>query len=198
MIVIKVGGSLFDHPRLGPGLRAYLNSLESEELMLVPGGGDLADAVRKLDKVHGLGEQTSHYLALRATTVTAEFLVRILDMAEIGTRIHIPDCYAFAETDQTRPGALPASWDVTSDSIAARMAVVLEADRLILLKSIDIPRGTSWKEAAKRGWVDRHFPHVVAGMKIPVETVNFARYLEKFGPIESMNARTKAEPDEKS
>ena len=29
MIVVKVGGSLFDHPRLGPGLRAYLDSLAS-------------------------------------------------------------------------------------------------------------------------------------------------------------------------
>ena len=32
MIVVKVGGSLFDHPNLGPGLRAYLASLVTTHL----------------------------------------------------------------------------------------------------------------------------------------------------------------------
>jgi hypothetical protein len=67
---------------------------------------------------------------------------------------------------------------VTSDSIAARMAVVLGADRLILLKSIDMPSGTSWTEAAERGWVDRHFPRVIEGATLMVETVNFGGYLD--------------------
>ena len=50
MIVVKVGGSLFDHPQLGPGLRAYLDSLTPARVLLVPGGGDFADSVRKLDR----------------------------------------------------------------------------------------------------------------------------------------------------
>jgi aspartokinase-like uncharacterized kinase len=180
MIVVKVGGSLFEHPRLGPGLRAYLKSLEPNEVMLVPGGGDLADAVRKFDRVHGLGDEISHAIALRAMTVSAEFLVRLLDLPTIGSRIHIPDCCAFTEEDQSQPESLPFSWDVTSDSIAARMAVVLGAERLILLKSVDIPPGTPWTEAAERGWVDRHFPKVIAGAATTVETMNFCRFLDSF------------------
>ena len=74
MIVVKVGGSLFDHPRLGEGLRAYLNSLHPSEVLLVPGGGRLVDAVRELDRVHGLGEETSHWLAVRAMDVMGEVL----------------------------------------------------------------------------------------------------------------------------
>ena len=45
MIVVKVGGSLFDHPRLASGLRAYLHSLAPQEVLLVPGGGPFAEAV---------------------------------------------------------------------------------------------------------------------------------------------------------
>jgi 5-(aminomethyl)-3-furanmethanol phosphate kinase len=180
VIVVKVGGSLFDHPRLGPGLRAYLESLAPDEVLLIPGGGDLAETVRKLDRLHGLSEEASHWLALQTMTVTGAFLSRLVDLPAFGSRVRIPDAFAFARNDEGRPGALPHSWNVTSDSIAARMAVVFGAERLILLKSIDIPSGTAWADAAERGWVDRHFPQVIADTEIAVETVNFCRYLDSF------------------
>jgi len=69
---------------------------------------------------------------------------------------------------------------VTADSIAARIAVILGAERLILLKSIDIPPGMPWTEAAERGWVDRHFPQVVEGSAVVFESVNFALNLDSF------------------
>src|SRR5262249_17943390 len=151
VIVVKVGGSLFDHPRLGPGLRAYLDSLGPARALLVPGGGIVADAVRQLDRVHNLGEEASHWIALRAMEVTGEFLARLI--GDESPRIAIRGL-DFQD--------LPHSWAVTSDSIAARAAVVYGAERLVLLKSVDVPPGTPWEAAAERGWVDPHFPHVVA------------------------------------
>src|SRR5262249_46902670 len=136
MIVVKVGGSLYDHPRLGPGLRAFLETLPGP-VLLVPGGGPFADAVRQLDAVHRLGEEAAHWLALRSLDAAAEFLKRL--PLPFGSRLNVLDAFAFAVEDDSRPGALPHSWAVTSDSIAARAAVVYRADRLILLKSIDIP-----------------------------------------------------------
>jgi 5-(aminomethyl)-3-furanmethanol phosphate kinase len=178
VIAVKVGGSLFDHPRLGPGLRAYLESLAPSEVVLIPGGGNLAETVRKLDRLHGLGDEASHWLALQTMTVTAAFLSQLVDLPAFASRVSILDVFAFAREDEWRPGALPHSWDVTSDSIAARVAVVTGAERLILLKSIDIPLGTSWTDATERGWVDRHFPHIIATAAFPVETVNFSRHLD--------------------
>jgi len=175
VIVVKVGGSLFDHPRLGPGLREYLDSLAPAEVLLVPGGGEVAEAVRKLDRVHGLGEEVSHGLALWALGVSSEFLYHSV---ACGSRVSVLNCYEFAREDESRPGKLPHSWDVTSDSIAARAAVVLEAERLVLLKSVDIPPGTPWAAAAERGWVDHHFPQVVAGAAFVIEVVNFRRVLD--------------------
>jgi hypothetical protein len=67
---------------------------------------------------------------------------------------------------------------VTSDSIAARAAVVFGAGRLVLLKSVDVPPGTPWEYAVGRGWVDRHFPKVVAGAAFAIEVVNFRRVLD--------------------
>jgi aspartokinase-like uncharacterized kinase len=175
MIVVKVGGSLYDHPHLGPGLRAYLDALDSP-VLLVPGGGALADAVRRLDRTHRLGDEAAHWLALRALAVTAGFLEAVaLRPEDPASRLRVLDPYRFAVEDEARPDHLPHSWDVTSDSIAARAAVVHRAERLILLKSTDIPPRTPWAQAADRGWVDPHFPKVVAAHNLSVEAVNFRR-----------------------
>lgn len=168
MIVVKVGGSLYDHPGLGPGLRAYLAGLAPEPVLLVPGGGPFGDAVRALDAAHGLGEAAAHRVALRSLAAPAAFLQHL-----VGDAAAVLDADAFAAADP----ALPRSWAVTTDSIAARAAAVTGASRLVLLKSVDIPPGRPWAEAAARGWVDRHFPLVVAGASFVTEPVNFRRRL---------------------
>jgi hypothetical protein len=212
MIVVKVGGSLFTHPALGAGLRDFVESLAPNEVLLVPGGGPVADAVRELDRVHGLGEEASHWLALRALGVTAAMLEALLGptpptplpkgRGEKETSHPLPhgrgspeadsplplgrgvggvgllDCFTFAQEDESRPGALPHSWSVTTDSIAARAAVVFRAERLVLLKSVDVPPGTPWKVAAANGWVDAHFPQIAPTLTCPVEVVNFRRKLD--------------------
>lgn len=181
MIVVKVGGSLFDHPHLGPGLRAYLETLASE-VLLVPGGGAVADAVRAFDRTHALGEEAAHWLALRSLSVTRALLERLLGLTfplEGEVKTCVLDPFTFAREDETRAGSLPHTWAVTTDSIAARAAVVYGAERLVLLKSADVPPGTSWETAVANGWVDAHFPQVAATLACPVEVVNFRRWLER-------------------
>ncbi len=78
MIVVKVGGSLFDSPALGPALRTFIESLKPADVLLVPGGGPVADAVRELDRTHKLGEEDSHWLALQSLSVTKAFLERVV------------------------------------------------------------------------------------------------------------------------
>jgi aspartokinase-like uncharacterized kinase len=168
VIVVKVGGSLFDHPRLGPGLRAYLDSLAPANVLLVPGGGDVVEAVRKLDAIHALGEETCHELALCGMELTGAFLLRLIGPPH--PRIAVRGLDA----------ELPHTWEVTSDSIAARAAVVHGAKRLVLLKSVDVPAGISWEEAAKQGWVDAHFPKMVANAAFPIAVVNFRHVLDSF------------------
>lgn len=174
MIVVKVGGSLFSHQHLGAGLRAYLDSLAPLEVVLVPGGGVMAEAVRELDRVHGLGDEASHWLAIAAMDVMGEVLRMLVP------RSKVLDCLSFARADESRPGALPHSWDVTSDSIAARVSAVFSAELLVLLKSVDVPEGSSQEEWARRAWVDAHFPRVVKATPFPVEVINFRRFLDSF------------------
>jgi aspartokinase-like uncharacterized kinase len=176
VIVVKVGGSLYDWPGLGPALRAFVATLDPVPVLLVPGGGDFADAVRRLHGVHGLTEEQSHWIALESLGATGRFLRALVPGTNFtGAPESLPpdpvavlDALFFAHADT----ALPHTWEVTTDSIAARAAVVWKADRLILLKSVDVPPDTTWDEAATRAWVDGYFTRALAGFAGRVDAVN--------------------------
>ncbi|HXG11427.1 MAG TPA: hypothetical protein VNK04_16855 [Gemmataceae bacterium] len=177
-MVVKVGGSLFDLPDLGPRLRRWLDTRPTADVLLVPGGGRTADVVRYLDQCHRLGEETAHWLALRAVSLNAHFLAALLPGCRVigdvpgGDGLRVLDAYDFVRADEGRSGSLPHTWHVTSDSVAARAAVAARVPRLILLKSINIPKGISWAEAARRGLVDPFFADAVSST-LSVEAVNF-------------------------
>src|SRR5262245_48232663 len=141
MIVVKVGGSLYDLPDLGPRLRSFLTSLSEGPCLLVPGGGGTADVVRAFDRDHHLGPLAAHWLALRACTLNAWFLHALLPQTRVVVRpcpncpLAILDPHAFVRGDEGLPGCLPHLWTATSDSVAARAAEVFAAD-LVLLKSV--------------------------------------------------------------
>ncbi len=75
------------------------------------------------------------------------------------------------EIERSGRDTLPATWDVTSDSIAAWLAAYFSADRLVLLKSAPLPEGADRQEAARLGLVDPMLP-VVAGALSRVEYFN--------------------------
>lgn len=186
-IVVKIGGSLFDWPELKPRLQQFLASLGERFIILFPGGGRAADVVREFDRIHQFGDEPSHWLALRALTLTGYFLAKLLEVQMVEglnaarsafrrTKITVIDPYRFAQGDESRPEHLPHCWDATSDSLAARVAHVAEAERLILLKSTSIPADMSWAECAKKDFVDPFFAPTVAGAKFKVECVNLREW----------------------
>jgi hypothetical protein len=67
---------------------------------------------------------------------------------------------------------LPQSWDVTSDSIAARIADLLGSEEFVLFKSC-LPESqiATLEEAAAAGFVDRCFPTFAASLPL-VRLVN--------------------------
>lgn len=190
LVVVKVGGSLYDLPDLGPRLRGWLKGLGGGPVLLVPGGGPAADVVRELDRHHGLGEEAAHWLALRAMSLNADFLRVLLPEARVvahpsataAVRLAVLDAHAFGRADEGAPGCLPHSWEVTSDALAARAAVVGGAERLVLLKSVTIPADVEWEEAARRSLVDGWFPHVLRQAPgLRVDAVDFRRALNSAG-----------------
>jgi hypothetical protein len=168
-----VGGSLYDLPDLGWRLQRWLRAHAPCHAVLIPGGGPTADVIRTLDRCHALGEEKAHWLALLAMTLNAYFLADLLDGATVVDSVEacgpvwdnaglpVLDAFAFAKRDEAQPGHLPHRWDITSDALAARVAQVLQAQQLILLKSVSLPEELDWAEAGRQGWVDRAFAQVL-------------------------------------
>ena len=188
LTVVKVGGSLYDLPDLGPRLRQWLKGLTAD-VIVVPGGGPTAGAIRELDHWQNFSEEMSHWLAIRALSLNAYFLASLLFPATLVENwqgfsfsprgiVPVLDALAFLQEDEERPDHLPHTWDVTSDSIAARVAIVSGAHSLVLLKSVTIPPEMSWAEASRLGFVDRMFPHLVeqAGPGLRVVAFNFREW----------------------
>lgn len=170
--VVKVGGSLLTWPELPERLARWLDAERASRLVLIAGGGPAADFVRILDEIHHLGDEPAHRLALHALDFTAEALARLVSGSRVVHRLDdLPSAWIagaqpilaprlyLEEVDEWRSDRLAYSWEVTSDSIAARVAVDLRAMRLILLKSTSTAVATRL-EAARAGIVDPCFPVV--------------------------------------
>jgi len=137
-VVIKVGGSLIrEAPELvnrlvkefgmGSGKTAP-NRPGSEKIpffiLIVPGGGIFADAVRKADESFGLGDDAAHWMAILGMEQYACYLqdkscaAGTDSIKELPPGVSILFPYRLLKAEDP----LPHSWDVTSDTIAAWVA----------------------------------------------------------------------------
>ena len=182
--VVKLGGSLLALPDCVERFRAWRAAQVPAETLLIVGGGALADEVREADHRESLSESTAHWLSVRAMLTQSQWLAALLPEAELAAsvvelcakpphaRLVIVNPWRFVhdEDPQISETPLPENWDVTSDSIAARLAQLTMANELVLLKSATAST-TDLQVLAADGYVDRYFPH--AALAVPrVRLVN--------------------------
>ncbi len=172
--VLKLGGSLLDLGDLPARLRALLKLLGDDQPLLVCGGGDAADLVRQWHETHALDEEQSHWLAMESVRLNQRLLLTLMPELELVSnraaaesawkrgRVPLLDPMAFVsiEESQAECGAapLPHTWDVTSDSLAGWVAICWPANRLVLLKSVELSPLESLSHLASAGLVDGFFP----------------------------------------
>lgn len=189
--VVKLGGSLLEFSGLRDRLIAWLEAQSPAPTVLLVGGGWVAEGLRRIDGVQGLGEEAAHWLCIDGMQLTARVVDLLVPEAtlvdtwgevleavgesgleeqeelqgeaveddEAGDLIIFQARTWLREEEPDQQGTpLPHGWAVTSDSIAARLAEVLDADELVLLKSADPPGTTEPAALAAAGYVDEHFP----------------------------------------
>jgi aspartokinase-like uncharacterized kinase len=193
--IIKIGGSLLDWPALPRALRSWLAEQPAAWNVLVCGGGSFADLVRNADGIFGLGDEAAHWLAIDSLSVTARLLATILNVPLATTQHDLAaqarqevagsvvfDAREFLHACEPHlPGQkLPYGWNVTSDSIAARLAETLAAGELVLLKSDD-PPAASLADLATAGYIDLFFPTAAKNVR-QVKFVNLRPYGRVAGP----------------
>jgi 5-(aminomethyl)-3-furanmethanol phosphate kinase len=143
LVVIKVGGGLARIPGALERVSARLAKAGAAyPLVVIPGGGPFADAVRAFDAELGLSSETAHWMAILAMDLYGHVLADQIAGAEL---VHEPgaisDVVCRGKVAVLAPygwmraaDVLPHTWGVTSDSIAAFIAGALDAERLVLIK----------------------------------------------------------------
>jgi len=81
------------------------------------------------------------------------------------------------QVEQLDKANIAASWDVTSDSLAAWLAGVIEADELIVVKSAPIPEHLSLPDLQQQGILDAAFQHSTAQASYKITVMNKDRFL---------------------
>lgn len=166
-VVIKVGGGLLASAGCFDSVLEQIAALSRDtSLMVVPGGGPFADAVRDIDRRVGLSADSAHWMAILAMDQYAHVIASRLQnaslileasgIAPVLDRGLIPVLAPYQWLRDADP--LPHSWNVTSDSISAWIAGQVGAARLVLVK----PPGASGPDL-----VDDYFNSVLPSHVTP-------------------------------
>jgi aspartokinase-like uncharacterized kinase len=177
--VLKVGGSLARSDAAARLMRA-LAERRIRDLLIVAGGGDFADSVRTAQARLALSDAAAHHMALLAMHTLAVALADLAPGCALAdgpeqfdaawragnTPIWLPASMVLASAD------IPASWDVTSDSLAAWLAGRVDAKRLVLVKSCTLSvDGHDLRALTDAGVVDPCFAGFVEGHRFEWQVV---------------------------
>ena len=132
--VIKIGGSLFPQKAID-----LADALKGQKCLFVIGGGEFANLIRKYDSEIGFSEDITHETAIDSMDILAKLLNDKLAFTEISYTIE--DAKRISDSNKIPimicsqilkdQDPFKHSWDVTSDSIAAYIASLLDAKLLI-------------------------------------------------------------------
>lgn len=206
--VVKIGGSLAETPASLRVLCLELSELaDRKRFLVVPGGGGFADKVREYDESISLSSTIAHKLAILAMDQFGVLLSDITPNSE--TTYSLATAKKLSKSGKVavilpsklvfREDSLEHSWDVTSDSIAAYIALKLHAQKLILATNVDgvyseDPKKNSKAELLRRlplrvilGWdkrtcVDKALPKLLSKTWLNCYVVN-GKYAKRIGDI---------------
>jgi aspartokinase-like uncharacterized kinase len=187
MWVVKLGGSLDAAGHLGDWARALAQV--QVPMLVVPGGGPFANAVRGAQQRWQFDDRAAHLMAVLAMEQMAH-LIRSLAPTLAGT----DDVMGLAASSSDRAvrvwhpsrelvgggwpdaGRIPCTWEVTSDSLAAIAAARVTATGLVLVKSAPLsPPAARVESLQSTGVLDPAFNDFGARCGCPVWLVGGSR-----------------------
>ena len=192
--VIKIGGSLCNSKHLIEWLDA-LSEVNTQKIIIVPGGGPFADQVRLVDQQYRLDQNIAHDMAVLGMQQFGYLMASLCPkfcLANTQEQIH-------AYWDQKKVVIwepfeivrsyceLEKTWTVTSDSLAAWLAKYLSVDRLLFVKSSDvILTEVTISELTQKGCIDSILPRLLAEINIPVDFMHKSqanKFLDKLSSL---------------
>ncbi|MDC9725288.1 MAG: delta 1-pyrroline-5-carboxylate synthetase [Gammaproteobacteria bacterium] len=175
MIVVKIGGSLYNTPELTQCLSALVKYSTQQAIVIVPGGGPFADQVRSAQAAHHFSDDIAHHMAIMAMKQFGLVLhakmptsqpISTYERPKAPLSIWLPDDELLTEP------SLAHSWDISSDSIALWLSNKLDAEQLLLIKSAPI-HTTSIKVLSSESILDAGFIDLFSKYPATVKIINY-------------------------
>lgn len=185
MWVVKLGGSLLDYSGMSDWLKALVNA--PRPVVIVVGGGPLADAVRNAQKQWNFTDSVAHHMGLLAMEQNARFLASLdsridpcadehsiqTSLDHGGVPVWLPMKIVMATQD------IVQDWTMTSDSLSLWLANHLSAAGVLLVKSCSLPFGSvAASQLSKHEVVDQAFPAMAAQTSCPIRIMQRENYLQ--------------------
>jgi len=168
LAIVKIGGSHYS----GPYIRDWLAAIAAEAgaMVIVPGGGPFANAVRSAQASMGYDDGAAHAMALmamaqfgRALQSLNPALRLVASRSAISRTLRDGKVPVWSPEPMARAAALPETWELTSDSLAAWLAGELNALHLLLVKHGHFePAAVGVDHLVSRGVLDSLFPRYLA------------------------------------
>lgn len=180
-IVVKLGGSFAFSTILTDWIRALTSC--AGRVVIVPGGGPFADAVRNAQRRMGFDDRAAHLMSLLAMEQYGHALLCCDDLLQPADSVErIEQQLAAQRIPVWMPARMAAaapdvepSWRVTSDSLAAWLSGMIGADRLILVKHVGALSGPEQcQDLVAMGVVDQAFPQYLRKAAVSASLVGAA------------------------
>lgn len=184
--VIKLGGSLLEAAALADCLAAIAKRTES--VVIVPGGGPFAEQVRVSQSRWHFDDVTAHRMAILAMQQMALLMhnlqagfVLVETLADLAKALTGQQLAIWSpQIVELDAAGIPASWDISSDSLAAWLAGQLGVQNLLLVKSAPLDEAMSLDQLQTIGMVDAAFDRFVADAEFSVTVMNKDRFLSSY------------------
>ncbi|WKJ89060.1 uridylate kinase [Methylomonas montana] len=181
--VIKLGGSLLETAAL-PACLAAVDHYTGP-VVIVPGGGPFAEQVRIAQSQWHFDDVAAHRMAILAMQQMALLMhslrpeyALISDVGRLSSAGQMQSVLIWSpQIEQLDEAGIAASWDVTSDSLAAWLAGRIDAEELIIVKSAQIPVPTNLQGLQQQGILDAAFQRFTAQANYKITVINKDRFL---------------------
>ncbi len=174
-LVIKIGGAtLFQPNGFETGLRNLMSLNQNAQIWLMAGGGDLVETMRKAHQIYPkLDDEEMHWRCVELLDHTWSIAKEVFhsvdvvasrdDLVRLSNQSRAPGmCWVRVQSFYSRDncGLIPDSWlpnsdwSTTSDVLAWLLGMMIDADRVILMKQCECDPAWTMVEAAQRGVID--------------------------------------------
>ncbi len=181
--VIKLGGSLEQSKQLIDCLGCIANNVK-DHIIIVPGGGLFSEHVRQSQQQWQFNDVIAHEMAILAMQQMALLFHSLQPgfqclntVKDIQSQIkkNAPIIWSPKICELNKAG-IQASWDITSDSLAAWLAMQLHANQLSLIKATRIPNA-DMTQLIELGIVDKAFFSFIKNVPFKTQIISADNFL---------------------